>query len=218
MNAAPTPPPRPPAGQEPRGHNRSQLLLVFIVTAIPLALAWFFFETPTLRQHLSSHRTNHGQLVTPPKVLPSFKLIDLDHKPIPETAFKHHWSLIFIGGSTCDEACVLQVFQVHNVRWLLQSQYKRLRVFYLAPDAAAIIAARDALVAKPVLLKKSFGLPVMVNDAPDAKNATGFFGEPSGSLLMVDPKGRWIQTYPPGYHIKGVYQDLRRLLRFSQLG
>lgn len=211
-------PPDDAAGR--RSRNRRQMLLIVFLTLLPLVAAWVLFRTSSLNQHLG--QSNHGTLVSPPRPLPPLALSDLDGKPLPNGAFKHHWSMIYIGGEDCDRHCVERAFKVHNIRWLFQSNYKQLRVFYLAPDRNAMIRAQRAMLGQPALLEKAGNLPVMVADSPagkdGAQSAAAFFHQPPGSLVMVDPLGRWMAFYAPGFAVDGVYQDFRHLLRFSQLG
>lgn len=200
------------------GRNRGPLLIIFVVTALPLLVAMVVFFVPTLRGGLQHN--NRGQLVTPAREVPQLALQDLAGKALPEQAFSGYWSVIYIGGSTCDQRCIRQVFQVHNMRWLLQEQYRRLRVFYLAPDPDSLHRAAGALRAQPDLYRKAGGLPVMVAVHRDAGgvDAAQFFGQAEGTAVMVSPTRHWILSYPPGFRVEDVYHDLRRLLRFSQLG
>ncbi|HEX7381130.1 MAG TPA: hypothetical protein VF265_03145 [Nevskiaceae bacterium] len=202
-----------------RGRNRGPLLVIVLVTALPLLLAMAVFFVPTLRDGLQHN--NRGQLVTPARDVPPLALHDLTGEELPVGAFSGHWSVIYIGGATCDEGCVRQVFQVHNIRWLLQEQYRRLRVFYLAPDSSSLRNAAGAMRTDADLYRKAGALPVMLTAAPDADHAADamrFFGQAPGTVVLINPARHWILSYPPGFKVEDVYHDLRRLLRFSQLG
>lgn len=191
-------------------HNRALLILIFFIALVPVLAAWGLYHWSV--RYGSLPQNNYGELITPPKPVPPVALLGLDGKLLPADAFTHHWSLIYIGGASCDAACAKRTYEVHNFRALLQEQYKRLRVFYLAPGSAAMEDARKAI-------SKSDGMPVMVRDATaDGTGLAAFFGRPAGTLVLVDPAGRWMLAYPPGFSVEGAYKDLRHLLRYSQLG
>lgn len=208
-------PPGSPHPPTPHRRNRAQMLLIAALTLLPLILAWGLFHTSFVRDYFD--HTNHGQLIVPPKLLPSFDLRDLDGKSLPQAAFTHHWSLVYIGGDDCDKTCVKKAFMIHNIRWLLQEHYKQLRVFYLAPSAPAMKRAQQSMLGARVLLEKAGDLPVMVTDGATGGDARAFFRRQAGSVVMIDPKGRWIMAYPPGFVVGNVYKDLKHLLSYSQL-
>ncbi|TAM11764.1 MAG: hypothetical protein EPN72_08360 [Nevskiaceae bacterium] len=200
----------PPASTDlpQRSHNRGLMIVILVITVIPVIAAWGIYKWSAANGGLP--QSNYGELVTPPKPVPPSSLLDARGQPLPADVLSGHWSLIYLGGPTCDAACAKQVFEVRNFLALIKHT-SRLRVFYLAPDEAGLEAARVAI--------EKFGKPpILIREAEGQPELRGFFGRPQGSMLMIDPRRDWMLTYPPGFSVEGAYRDLRHLLRYSQLG
>lgn len=195
-------------GPPTRPHNRGLLIVIFLVTAIPVIAAWGVYKWSV--KHGGLPQNNYGELITPPRAVPDVALLDADGRQLADDALSGHWSLIYVGGASCDEACAKQVFEVRNFLALIKHT-ARLRVYYLAPDKTGLEAARTAIA--------KFGRPPVLTQEPAGKaDLRNFFNQPPGSMLMIDPHRDWMLLYPPGFSVEGAYRDLSHLLRYSQLG
>jgi hypothetical protein len=195
--------------------SRRQFLLLLAIFAMPVLAAYFvYFLVPGLRP---TGTTNYGELVRPQaRPLPGFSLVDTDGKPAAAGLFKGKWSMLYLAPADCAEACRQRVYHSRQIRTALDQDARRLQRVYLAPDAAALAAAKAAFATEhpDLLLLADTG-------APGSRAADFFKDAPADALLMVDPLGNWFMVYPPKpdqvADFKGVLKDLKKLLRQSQV-
>lgn len=192
-----------------RFNGRRQFLLLAALFAAPLLGAWLmYFVFP---EHLPSGRTNHGALVSPARPLAEQAFTDATGAARDLSALRGKWSLVYVGGAGCDTACAAKLHQVRQVRLLLNEKRLRVQRVYLAPDAAAAAAARTQLAA---------GNPDLVVLAPSDPGALRAFFQPADpqAVYVVDPLGNYLMWYPADAQSKGMLQDIKKLLRNSQIG
>ncbi len=195
--------------------SRRQFLLLLAIFAMPVLAAYVvYFLLPGLRP---SGTTNYGQLVQPAaRPLPALNLADADGKPAPADLFKGKWSMVYLAPADCAEACRQRVYHSRQIRTALDRDARRLQRVYIAPDAAALAAAKTLFSTEHpdlVLLAD--------NGAPGSRAADFFQPAPADSLLMVDPLGNWFMVYAPKpdqvADFKGILKDLKKLLKQSQV-
>jgi hypothetical protein len=195
--------------------SRRQFLLLLAIFAMPVLAAYVvYFLLPGLRP---SGTTNYGQLVQPTaRPLPALSLADADGKPEPANLFKGKWSMVYLAPADCAETCKGRVYHSRQIRTALDRDARRLQRVYIAPDAAALAAAKALLgVEHPDLVLAAD------NGAPGSRAADFFQPAPADSLLMVDPLGNWFMVYAPKpdavADFKGILKDLKKLLKQSQV-
>lgn len=190
------------------------LLLAGLFIAPPLAAVLLYFAAP---EWIPSARTNYGQLIAPSRVLPALKLVDAAGVPAP--ALGEKWSLVYLGTARCDEACQARLYFTRQLRRALDKDSLRVQRVYLAPDRAALETARALLTAD------HHDLLMYADEGAPGFRATDFFqpADPN-AVYLVDPVGNWMMIYSdvlaPGGKLepKGIFRDLKRLLRTSHIG
>lgn len=193
------------------GRGRGPFLLLAVLFFAPLVAAMLlYFVWP---QFQPKGRTNYGELVTPAQPLPMFSFTDAAGAPRDSSVFKGRWSFVYLGGSSCDEACVAKIIQIRQTRTLLNEKRQRVQRIYLAPDATALDAAR-----------KKFGgeqpdLLYLADTSAAGQRATDFFKPTDAqALYLVDPHGNWLMVYPGAAEYQGILKDIKQLLKLSQIG
>jgi hypothetical protein len=193
------------------GRSRLQLLAVAVLFFAPVvgAIALFFY----FPEFIPSGRVNYGTLISPARPLPPLELSDADGGPAPQ-ALLGKWSLVYLGGAACGEACEARLVLTRQVRLALNQNRGRVQRVYLAPSAAAAAAARAAL---------GTAHPDLVVVAEPASRAREFFGAAApgtdaDALYLLDPLGNWLMVYAGAVEAKGLHRDLKKLLRVSQVG
>lgn len=191
--------------------NRRQFLILLAIFVLPLIAAYLvFFVFPGLRP---THTTNYGQLVQPARPLPALDLRDADGKAAEASLFKGKWSMVYIAPADCGDSCRKAVYLSRQVRTALDRDARRLQRVYIAPDAAALSAARSRFAVEH---------PDLILLADNGAAAAGFF-QPAvpDALCLVDPLGNWFMLYPPradqDADFKGILKDLKKLLNQSQV-
>jgi cytochrome oxidase Cu insertion factor (SCO1/SenC/PrrC family) len=191
----------------PRG--RQQLLLLTALFFAPLiAAVLLYFVLPDLQP---DSRTNYGELIDPARPLPDAPLLGADGTRAVADVLRGRWSFIFVGGSDCDDACAEKLYQIRQIRTLLNEKRQRVQRVYLAPDVEALAAAQLLLAERHPDLR-------YLADTPQA-DYRRFFGDGDArALYLVDPLGNWLMRYPGNADSKGILKDIKKLLRLSQIG
>lgn len=194
-----------------RTAGRWKLLLIVALFFAPVlaAVTLMFFRPDWIPQD----RVNYGTLVSPARPAPALALADREGLAAP-TALNGKWSLVYLAGPACDEACRAQLATLRQVRLALNQNRDRVQRVYLAPDAAALAAAHAALAAEH---------PDLRFFVDGETRAAQFFRAdaaplPAHAVYLLDPLGNWLMSYGGVIQPKGLYQDLKKLLRYSQIG
>ena len=193
------------------GHGRGPFILLGVLFFAPLiaAVVLYFY----LPQWQPKSRTNYGDLVMPGQPIPMLSLTDASGAMRDASAFKGRWSFVYMGGADCDDACVAKIIQIRQVRILLNEKRPRVQRVFLAPDVAALQAAR-----------KKFGSEqpdlVYLADAGAVGHRAADFFKPTDAqaLYLLDPHGNWMMVYPGGAEYQGILKDIKQLLKLSQIG
>ena len=195
---------------DPVKAGRRQFLLLAALFAAPIVAAVALFQLP---QFQPTGRTHNGQLVNPARPLPVLQLMTQDGTPAEPDAFRGKWTLIYLGSAGCAKACQDKLFQVRQVRTLLNEKRLRVQRVYLATDAADLAQARSVLAATHPDLR------YFSEAGAEGVRARDFF-QPSeaDAIYLLDPLGNWLMVYPAASDYKGMLKDLKRLLRLSQIG
>lgn len=190
--------------------RRSFLLLAALFFAPVIAALLLYFVFP---QWQPGAKTYHGRLIDPARQLPDLRLVDADGQARDQTALRGRWSFVYVAESECGSACRAELFQVRQIRTLLNEKRQRVQRVYLARSPDLLPAARQLLGAEH---------PDLLYLAPTADSGDAmihYLGpvEPD-AIYLTDPLGNLLMTYPAGTEYKGILKDLKKLLRLSQIG
>jgi hypothetical protein len=189
------------------GRGRWKLLLLaalFFAPVIAAVAIYFYFP-----QFAPGGRVNYGTLISPARAVPQLGLVDADGAAAP-AVLRGKWSLVYLAGEACDDACRARLVLTRQVRLALGEKRTRVQRVYLAPTVAAAAAARTALAAEH---------PDLAFVAASGAAAAQFFqpADPN-ALYLLDPLGNWLMVYTGTIEHKGLHRDLKKLLRISQVG
>jgi len=177
-------------------HGRLMLALIVGLLALPFAIGaslYFGGWQPSRISH-------HGHLLTPPRLL-------LDQILRSTGKNSEKWMLMFHVSGPCAAKCAGRLDEMRRIHVALYKNMGRLSRAVLTdqPDDPALLALRDS---QPDLLLLT---------APSDQLA-GALAEIADPLLLVDPQGQVIITYPPDASAQGVRADLERLLKYAWTG
>jgi cytochrome oxidase Cu insertion factor (SCO1/SenC/PrrC family) len=180
------------------------LLLIF---AAPLALAFLLYYGSGWRP---AGRTNHAELIEPPRPLPSVALPRADGSSADARVLQGKWSLLYVGGGQCDDRCREALHFLRQTHLSLGNLMPRLqRVFLATHDCCA----RELSSAEPDLL-------ILDAAGPAAAQLLALF-PPANSptvVYIVDPRGNLMMRYDARADAKGLREDLKKLLDLSHIG
>lgn len=194
--------------------SRRQLWLVVAMFFVPLGIAFLMYYGNLGWRPEGS--TNKGELIDPARPLPEVALVTPAGSPTTSDFLRGKWSIVYVGSGACDEACRRALTDIRQVRLALNQNSSRVqRVFlysgpccdqaYFSTEQAGLIAASvDDAAGKSVLSVFPAAGGVDVLEA--------------GRLYLVDPLGNLMMSYERGAPVKGLLEDLKKLLNLSHIG
>ncbi len=192
-----------------RTRNRVTLLLLLAVFAGPLLYAAWVYNT----MERPARMKNHGTLVQPPRPLPEDLTLRGTEEIALKDAFAGKWTLVVVGGTECDGACRLALYKSRQSRLAQGESVRRVqRIYLLLADAPGDTLAR--------LRADHPDLRILRVPVPERARIVALFEDDGsgGSVYVVDPLGNYMMRFDGAFEAKGLAQDLRLLLRASQIG
>jgi cytochrome oxidase Cu insertion factor (SCO1/SenC/PrrC family) len=181
---------------------RAKLVGIMALFALPIVastLAYHFFRP--------ERATNHGELIAPPPAFPDAVMRRADGGAFRFTELKGGWVLVASDAGACPETCIAKLTLMRQVRLALGREAGRVTRVFVSDDSRPVAAETAAPFEGTRFVSPPLGLalpPVPLND-----RAHFYLADPNGNVMM-----RW----PAGIEAKKVLQDLKRLLKASQIG
>ena len=186
-----------PERRSSRG-GRTILLIGIIAIAPTLAAYTIYYFFPRQAQ------ANYGELLTTAPA-PSIEGAALDGTPFRLAALRGHWVLVAGGASGCDAACERSLYATRQARTMQgKDQDRVVRVWLAAGDGELPV---DGMLREP-------GLVV----ARVPATALGTLPGRDHGIWLIDPRGNLVLAYPADPDIRGLANDLGRLLKASSMG
>lgn len=198
---------------------RLKVALVVVIIFAPFIVAYALYYGSGWRPQ---GQVNHGRLISPARPLPKLDLVTPSGQPAPANALRGLWTILYVGPSQCAERCRKTLYYARQAHTALNHKAYRVRGVYIALDSQHL-GALQALVAKKhrglnLYLAKDGSVAVLTKFL----RAAGVAASQPGNLYLIDPLGNWMMAYPanqaPATQVKGMLEDLRRLLRISHIG
>ena len=191
-----------------RRAGRRSFVVLALLFFVPFAAAVWLYYASEWRPGPAAH----GELIDPPRPLPAIALTLPDGAMASPDVLRGAWSLIYLAGNSCAEACTKALADLARVRLALNKDATRVqRVLLHGGDCCAP------------------GFPGPGDDDLLVLGATGAEGEallalfpeaPYGtaSIYVVDPLGNLMMRHAASGGAEGLLKDLERLLRLSSIG
>lgn len=178
-----------------RDRNRLTLILLLLLFAAPLAIAWWLGAAGWHPQQTRSS----GTLVDPPRDIGAVTVTLGDGSTLAWHDPKYRWTLLALPGAQCATACRERLDEALRMRITLGRNTDRLRLAYIGPALPAdYVAARAPLLAG--------------RDDGGAFAAERAKGEDSLALALVDPRGLLMLHFADGYSAQGLRSDIQRVI------
>jgi hypothetical protein len=180
----------------PDNRKRLGLVLIVLLFAAPILTAYllnaFGWRPAGMR--------NYGTLVKPPQNLGDARFILDDGKPLAWEDDEWSWTLIALTGPECAERCLAHLDELRRARLTLNQNARRVRLVVLGAKLSD--AALEPL--KPL---------ARAHDADEKLASYRPAKADEVSLVLVDPHGFLILSYPAGYDANLMRRDLARLVK-----
>jgi len=187
--------------------GRIKMLLVWAVCAAPVMASYFMYYVVR-----PEGRTNHGELILPPRPLPaaeSMPLTDLQGRTVAAASLKGQWLLVTVASGACDTACEKHLYLQRQLREMLGRDKDRVDRVWLVSDNSPVRAELlPALEQAWVLRSPVQGISQWLK--PEA-------GQPvTAHLYLVDPRGDWMMRFPAAADPAKIKKDLLRLMKANE--
>ncbi|MDJ0807674.1 MAG: hypothetical protein QNJ78_12675 [Gammaproteobacteria bacterium] len=194
-----------------RQRNIWQLWMLILLFALPPIVAWLFYLNP---QWLPQGRTNHGQLIDPPRAMQPVTLQTPDGETFDWQLLKDQWTLTIVAEGRCDAQCLQQLIKVRQIRRALGANRQRVeRLLIMLPDAAGNLTLPSLEGLEGTRLVSSARSERSSMEAQVTINGTPFVG----SLFLIDPRVDLMMAHDmTQITSKQILQDLQKLLKASQ--
>lgn len=172
--------------------RRRQLVGMFAIALATLGGSYALFYVA--REGGVWGTTNNGSFVVPPQTVAELALQDAFGRPLTEG---QTWWLWIVAPDDCAAACEQAVHQLRQLHVLLHKDAERVR---------------------RGLLTRTGWAPRVLDDYPQLMHLTGALDTLDEGIYIVDPIGNLVLYYPLTDAGKPVLEDLKRLLKLSQIG
>lgn len=201
------------ASAPPAPRRRAIVLVVAAIFFLPLAVATWLYYAPAGWRPAGS--VNHGALIEPARPLPELALPTIDGGATPADFLRHRWTLIYIGAGRCDERCHDALYQIRQVRLALNQDMDRVQRLFIATepccDREFLAREHPGLIITPGNSTEAAKLIALLpTDAGPVADA--------GRIYVADPLGNLMMAHPRDSQPKQLLEDLKRLLKLSQIG
>ena len=185
----------------PRG--RRTLLLIAAIGLAPIVASYaaYYWFTP-------SKRVNYGELLATAPA-PVVAGADAEGRAFSLADLRGKWVLLIASRAGCADECARALYATRQARTIQGREQDRVVRLLLQPPAAPALAselaaAHPGLVVARVAARELLQLPL------GASAVT--------AILLLDPRGNLVLRYGADPDIRGLANDLQRVLKASQIG
>lgn len=189
---------------------RVKLLALVAVFLSPFVGGWLAFYVFELRPDSG----NYGALVQPVRTIDWPELVGVDGRR-SDDGFGGKWRFLLFAGDACGEPCRANLFYLRQIRILLGRDTGRLQnILVVARPLDSDL--REFLRDYPdLLVVEAFQQPQFYAQfSLDGEAAVG----DSPKLYLIDPADNLMMHYPAKNDQNRVLEDVKRLMKISQIG
>jgi cytochrome oxidase Cu insertion factor (SCO1/SenC/PrrC family) len=187
--------------------SRAQIWLLVAVFFAPLLIAFLLYYG--FEGWRPAGRTNHGDLIDPPRSLPPVQLTSANGAPLDPELMRGKWSLVYIGAGSCAARCKEALTQIRQTRLALNDDLPRVQRVFLATGPCCDRSYLDAEHAGLIVAAAGAAGHTLIEQFPDPA---------SGRIYIVDPLGNLMMSYAADAPPRGLLEDLKKLLKLSHIG
>jgi len=196
--------------------SRWTLGILAAVFIAPILLAYIVYKNKSL---IPSSQKNHGEIVSPAQPLTAFSLKTKEGISFGLEDLRRKWSYIYVIENECNENCKLNLLKMRNARIAQGGEGLRVNYYLILTKRSNDQTFDDEFVkAHPKLIylyaKDSGAKPVL----DILKGAGQIRVEDMKRVYMIDPLGNYMMFYEDGFDSLGIMEDLKFLLKASQIG
>ena len=192
-----------------RNRNRLKFIAMAVLFFAPMVIAAVLYYGPDSWKPHSY--TANGNLVDPARPLPE---VDFQRADGQSESLDTLWTILHVAQAPCAQACQQRLWQTRQMRTLLHRRRGRVQraILVAEPSEAAPLAA--SLAAEHPRLK------VLSLDAESRARFDQWLGQlpVADPVLLIDPLGNFLMYYGDELPLEGMYKDIKRVLKLSNIG
>ncbi len=194
-------------------HKYWILLALAILFLGPVIAALSFYESGN---NWIPSRINYGKLIQPLINIQQLKISQTDGEPLKNKQLLGKWSMLYVEPAQCQQNCEQVLYKMQQIRLALGKDINRVQriVATFSNDKNHQLAEKIAANYQGTELvhidKKQFEIYF--------KQQTTASFNTAGEIFIVDPRGNIMMRYSASEKPDGIYNDLRRLLKVSNIG
>jgi cytochrome oxidase Cu insertion factor (SCO1/SenC/PrrC family) len=154
---------------------------------------------------------SYGNLIKPPQALQIPALYDMQGKAFTSEQWLKKWSVVMVDSTGCTQPCQAQVHLLKQVHTSLNKDIKRVQ-------RVLLVTAELNSETFTILQKQYPDLLILGEADAEAVKFSSMFNVAGSSIYLVDPLGNLMMSYPANLDSKGLFSDLKRLLKNSWAG
>ncbi len=194
-----------------QGRGIFELWMLMAVFGIPMLIGWLLYFNPGW---LPDGRKNLGELVEPQRHWPEdLHLSTREGKGFGTANLMDFWTLVWVGGTHCGDACVQGAYQMRQLRKALADNAPRVqRVLILRAPAEGLANLPEAFEGTEV---------VVLDDAQWAQVQPLLFAESAseeGHRYVIDPLQNLMMHYSPEHTLENWLKDMTHLMKVNRWG
>jgi hypothetical protein len=187
------------------------LLVIMVMFALPLALAWMMNSGAI--HYKSASTVNLGKLVSPAVPL-DWSGVELITDGTASTGFSGYWVILFAVPPSCGRPCLESVTKLRQVHRATGKDQTRIKIVLLMEPTYSQVRIAELLAIDPGFnLLRSTSAAFLATLVKAGSPGDGKEGQPT--IYLVDPLGNIMMTYEGESSPNGLSKDLKRLLAWS---
>lgn len=200
--------------KEKKWSNRIQLILLFAIFLAPLVGAYYAYSTKDSR---TFNTVNNGEFYTPPQDLANIVFDRSNGAALNFKDFDKRWYMVVVADGSCLQVCEASLEKIARVRAMNGKNIARI---------VSVLAHNNLPEARSTDLLRKYGVEGISaqNSEKFSTWLTPFYKarkqqtfEPD-RIYLIDPLKVLMMSYPADIDPKGLFKDLKRLLKVSQVG
>lgn len=181
---------------------RAKLLVLAALFALPIAASLI-----TYRHFRPAAGANYGELLLPPWSFPAHDFKSIGDKDFAFAQLKGRWVLVTSDSGACPDACRAKLAAMRQIRLALGRNASRVERVLVVDDIERPDSASLAPFSGTDIVLTPRGLVVPPGPANDRAH-----------IYLADPLGNVMMRWPANPDYRGMFKDLERLLKASQIG
>ncbi len=203
---------------DPKQQTRSRWTLIILVAvfASPIILAFIVYKNKWM---IPSGRVSHGVIISPAQPLSKFTVNTQKDTKFGLEDIRRKWSYIYVIEKECDDACQLNLVKMRNARIGQGAEGRRVNYYLILTSETKVDWFSDEFKkAHPklkILYANSDGAKSLLKTLKGTEQSRI---EEMKRVYMIDPLGNYMMFYEDGFDSLGIMEDLKLLLKASQIG